>query len=100
WQAANGAKFLRFHFNLQRQRVVDRLTVPVHDLFGLGRVHHGVRPWRDKSEISAHFIEHGGMFVAAPFGVLDMLFSDHGAAWAMKPGAIDQPRLKVLELFT
>src|SRR4029077_11380458 len=78
--------------------VVDRLAIPVHDLLGLGREHHRVRTRPDDSELGPDVIEHGGMLVTAPFGVLDMLFSDDGAAWTVKPGAINQPGLKGLEL--
>jgi hypothetical protein len=43
-------------------------------------------------------IENLGVFVAVPFRLLNMLFSDHRAARAMKTGAVDQTGLKSLQL--
>ena len=38
------------------------------------------------------------MFVATPLGSLNMFLRHNGAARAMEPSAIDQPRLERLEL--
>jgi hypothetical protein len=40
------------------------------------------------------------MLVAAPPGLLNVLFGHHGTAGAMEPRAVDQTGLKGLELFT
>src|SRR4029450_5405311 len=97
-QATDGAEFFRFHLDLQRQRVVDRLAIPMNDLLRLGRVHHRVGSGGDKCEVRPDLVENFRMLGATPLRPLDMLLRYNGAGRAMESRAIDQTRLERLEL--
>src|SRR5207302_11254342 len=96
-----GVRLFWFQFKFERQRLIARLAGRVDDLCRFSRVHHGIRPRRDKSEIGSDFVQDLGMLMTTPLRLLKMFLRNHRTATrTMKSGAIDQAGLKGLELLT